>query len=216
MAYNKVRALISYKTGKYHAQMIAYHTVEVGKEYKCQVLNGYTTDCIVKEILKYNVDKETFSKHGRVLPNAPAEKEEEVIMTSELFEMAVVSSIRGNISLCKLIEPTLVEGQEVVYEGSDGRLFVGTILEIGTNGVRYKDAKVTGGFIVHAVDRTLLDAAREKEMIYVTTIRQLNERKKLMEERAIWAMLAEKDDEAKKLLKTLDDIRGGSNGKGNS
>ena len=137
-------------------------------------------------------------------------------MTSELFEMAVVTGTRGNMSLCKLIEPTLVVGQEVVYEGSDSRLHVGTIIEIVPNGVRPKDAKDTGGFIVHAVDRTLLDEAREKEMIYFSTMLQLNERKKLIEERAIWEMLAEKDDEAKKLLKTLDYIRGGSNGKGNS
>lgn len=217
MAKNKVKATVAYRKGCYTAYLIADDSVEVGIAYKCKVLSGYLTTCVIKEIVAYDVDSDIASKHGKVIvDNEPIENKEELFMSSELFEIAIIEGTKGNRIACKLTAPNALIDDTVVYEGNDEKLQVGKVLHIISKGMKPTAPVAKGGFVVQVLDMRAVEEAREKETLYIATLMQLNERKKLMEERAIWAMLAEKDDEAKKLLKTLDDIRGGSNGKGNS
>jgi hypothetical protein len=210
MSWNKVRARIKYKSGEFEAFAYADASLHVGDIVECIVVSGYTTTCQIRAIIS-SCDKPK-SNSARIISKKPINQttiKEEKTMVNDLFVTVFVQHPGGYVTKCQSMV-AYEEGQEVVYEGKDHNLHVGSVIVSHPPRVDYAPPTgnyTCGGFIAQVVIRTQLDECRKKEILYSETVKQLQARKKMMEERAIWELLAEKDPEAKKLLAQLDELK---------
>lgn len=129
---------------------------------------------------------------------------------NDLFGLAVVESARGALYICKAVYE-VPDGATVVYEGSDGNLHVGNVAMHVRPGEYIEVANSTmptDGFIVDRIGLEIADEGRIKEKQYNELKAKLALRKKRFEEDAIWQMLAEKDEEAARLLAEMKGLKG--------
>jgi hypothetical protein len=208
-----VKARVNYKSGNYVVQAFTPDEVTIGSIYECLVPSGYTTTCMITEILAQNVatlkGKVTVITIAKNQSNQPKIKEE-VTMTNKLFITVFVENRKGFQFKCHSLV-MYNPGEEVVYEGSDGELHVGKVVETFLPNVAYETHKRqynNGGYIAHSVTREQINVCSQRQAAYDDTLQKLQARKKAMEERAIWDLLAEKDPDAKKLLEELDALTG--------
>lgn len=214
MAQNKVRALIKYKSGYYEAMMTAPDCYHVGDRCKCMVLSGYETTCKIVSIISnsYHPDGRIGVITGPIKELKNNEEiEEGNSVVDNIFATVVVADKRGKLVGCKSSKLYL-SGAYVVYEGSDEWCHVGVVQGSFAPGSVISvpgPISYSASFVLHEVDMKSLEHYKDKEAKYRDILAQLNVRKKALEERVVWEMLAEKDPEARELLKTLDAIIGG-------
>jgi hypothetical protein len=206
VGWNKVKASIHYKSGWYQAYLLADSSLKVGDKARCLVLSGYEANCEIRQIVQKDVDMT--NRYAKTI--GEPKLEEDIKMVDQLFVTVVVSGNSGFIVRCKATYD-FEKGTKVVYEGSDDKLHVGTVLHCIAAGdpieeVQYKQA----GFIAHIVDTTNIDICKDKLKDYNDTMAQLKIRKKQFEENEIYELLAQKDSKARELLDKLNALKGGN------
>jgi hypothetical protein len=199
VGWNKVKASIHYKSGWYQAYLLADSSLKVGDKARCLVLSGYEANCEIRQIVQKDVDMT--NRYAKTI--GEPKLEEDIKMVDQLFVTVVVKTNSGFIVRCKAL-CTFGLGTQVVYEGDDGDLHVGTVLHCTPageliEGTQYKQAS----FIAQVVDTTNIDICKDKLKDYNDTMAQLKARKKQFEENEIYEMLAQKDPKARELLDSL-------------
>lgn len=211
--YNKVLIITTRPGGTKPVPLnyIAEASFVVGDKVMCETSKdwrpGYISRIVTTDV--YHLDC-----HKKVIAADKYDKEKDgnkmKKVSSELFGLVLVESAKGSLCVCKSAYK-INEGIVVAYEGTDNNLHVGTVVNsVGPGEIMevIQSARVSDGFVADTIDTDRLDVCKVKENKYTALKAKLALRKKRFEEDAIWQMLAEKDEEAARLLEEMKGLKG--------